>query len=65
MMDGLWLIPALPLAGFLILFVTEGRLPNRAVAFIGAGSVGLSALVALFAGLDFLEQGGVPRAEHL
>ncbi|MYG12839.1 MAG: NADH-quinone oxidoreductase subunit L, partial [Gammaproteobacteria bacterium] len=64
-MDGLWLIPALPLVGFLILFITEGRLPNRAVAFIGAGSVGLSALVALFAGLDFMEQGGVPQAEHL
>ena len=58
-MDGLWLIPALPLVGFLILFVTEGRMPNRTVAFIGAGSVGLSALAALFAGLDFLEQGGV------
>ncbi len=64
-MEGLWLIPALPLAGFLILFVTEGRLPNRAVAFIGAGSVGLSAVAALFAGIDFLEQGGAPRAEHL
>ncbi|MDE0272554.1 MAG: NADH-quinone oxidoreductase subunit L, partial [Gammaproteobacteria bacterium] len=62
---GLWLIPALPLVGFLILFITEGRLPNRAVAFIGAGSVGLSALAALLAGLDFLEQGGVPQAEHL
>ena len=40
----LWLIPALPLAGFLALFLTEGRLPRPVVSIIGAGSVGLAAL---------------------
>ena len=41
----LWTIPALPLAGFLVLFLTEGRLPRPLVSIIGAGSVGLSALL--------------------
>ena len=49
-MEWLWLVPALPLAGFLLLFVSEGRLPDRLVAWIGAGSVGLSALAAAVAG---------------
>ena len=64
-MDWLWLVPALPLAGFLLLFVTEGRLADRAVAWVGAGSVGLSALAAAAAGSDFLQQGGVPQTQHL
>ena len=42
----LWLIPALPCAGFLILALGGRQLPRRAVPFVGAGSVGLSALVA-------------------
>ena len=41
----LWTIPALPLAGFLVLFLTEGRLPRPVVSIIGAGSVGLSAIL--------------------
>ena len=54
MLELLWLVPALPLVGFLALFITEGRLPDRAVAAIGAGSVGLAALVALLVGAAFL-----------
>ena len=56
-MDLLWLVPALPLLGFLALFVTEGKLPDKLVAVIGAGSVGLAALVALFAGYAFVLSG--------
>ena len=56
-MDLLWLVPALPLLGFLALFVTEGKLPDKLVAAIGAGSVGLAALVALFAGYAFVQSG--------
>ena len=62
-MDWLWLVPALPLAGFLVLFVTEGRLPERPATWVGAGSVGLSALAAAVAGSDFLQQGGVPQTQ--
>jgi len=47
MLDLLWLVPALPLAGFLILVVGGRRLPPRAVAVVGVGSVALSAVVAI------------------
>ena len=56
-MELLWLVPTLPLAGFALLFVSEGRLPDRLVAFVGAGSVGLAALVALLVGHAFLQSG--------
>ena len=56
-MDYLWLVPALPLLGFAVLFVTEGRLPDKCVACVGAGSVGLAALVALVAGYEFVNSG--------
>ena len=56
-MEHLWLVPALPLAGFLLLFVTEGRLPDKLVAFVGAGSVGLAALATLAIGYQFVQSG--------
>ena len=49
----LWAIPALPLAGFLILFLTEGRLPRSVVSSIGAGSVGLAALLTGYVAWQF------------
>jgi NADH-quinone oxidoreductase subunit L len=42
----LWLVPALPLAGFAVLALTP-RLSQRAIATVAAGAVGLSALVAI------------------
>ncbi len=51
----LWLIPMLPLLGFLALAATEGRLGERAVAVIGAGSVGLAALLAVPVTVGFFE----------
>ena len=53
MFAALWLIPALPLAGFLLL-VAGQRLSRRAVAVIGAGSVGLAAVVALGVACRFI-----------
>lgn len=50
-------IPVLPLVGFLILVVTEGRLGKLAVAVIGSGSVGGSALLALLVSRAFVESG--------
>src|SRR5690554_4217420 len=47
MLDALWLVPLLPLAGSTILMATRGELSDRAVAAIGVGSVGLSAVAAL------------------
>ena len=42
MQDLIWLLPTFPLLGFLALVLTSGNLPRQIVAFIGAGSVGLS-----------------------
>jgi NADH-quinone oxidoreductase subunit L len=50
----LYIIPALPFAGFLVLSLRGHRFSKTAVAFIGAGSVGLSALVALLMGAGFI-----------
>jgi NADH-quinone oxidoreductase subunit L len=53
-LEGLWLIPALPLAGFLTLAILGPRLGRRSIAIVGAGSVGLSALVSLLIAGSFL-----------
>ncbi len=50
----LWLIPALPLFGSFLLIVAGSRLSKQMVAMVGAGSVGLSALVTLFVGYRFI-----------
>ena len=43
----MWVIPALPLAGFLVLSLFGSRFTRNATAWTGAGSVGLSASAAL------------------
>ncbi|MBI5571610.1 MAG: NADH-quinone oxidoreductase subunit L [Desulfomonile tiedjei] len=54
MIDLLWLIPALPFAGFLVLILAGSRLPRIVVAVLGAGSVGFSAVVACLIGIEFI-----------
>src|SRR5260221_11410175 len=54
MKELLWLIPALPFVGALILVLTGGRLSRLWVSIVGAGSVGLAAIVTIVVGLDFL-----------
>ena len=50
----LWLIPALPLASALVLVLFGSRLPRRAAAVAGVGSIGLSALVTILVAVSFL-----------
>ncbi|MDR6806757.1 NADH-quinone oxidoreductase subunit L [Dyadobacter sp. BE34] len=50
----LWLIPALPLGGFLILALAGKRLSRSSVAIVGAGSICLSALITFVIGGVFL-----------
>ncbi|MGE5395742.1 MAG: NADH-quinone oxidoreductase subunit L [Candidatus Saccharibacteria bacterium] len=50
----LTLIAIIPLAGFLILALSGGRMPERVVSLIGTGSVGLSAVLTLVLGVMFL-----------
>jgi NADH-quinone oxidoreductase subunit L len=53
----LWLIPAMPLLGFLLLFLTGGRAPRPVSALIGVGSTALSAVFALVLAGWFLSNG--------
>ena len=57
MNEMLWLIPALPLAGAMILILTRGNLSRTAAAIVGAGSVGLAALFTIVLALRFMSSG--------
>jgi NADH-quinone oxidoreductase subunit L len=54
MLEYLWLIPALPFAGFLVLALAGRFLSRPVAAWVGAGSMGLSALTAVLIGVQFL-----------
>lgn len=60
MLNWLWLVPGLPLAGFLVLAFGGGSLTRRGAGVVGVGSMGLSAAVAMVVGLRFLA--GPPEA---
>jgi len=47
-------IPALPFAGFLVLALAGRRLSKVAIAVIGTGSVGLSAVLTVLIGIQFI-----------
>jgi len=64
MLGLLWLIPALPAAGFVALVLLNRRLDRSAAAWIGAGSVGLSALVALLVCGSFIVSPPAGDAYH-
>jgi NADH-quinone oxidoreductase subunit L len=61
MLQVLWLVPALPFAGFLILALIGPRLSRRWVALVGVGSVGLSAAITLAIAGVFI---GSPPPDH-
>ncbi|HQZ38500.1 MAG TPA: NADH-quinone oxidoreductase subunit L [Vicinamibacterales bacterium] len=50
MLDWLWLVPAMPVAGFLILAVVGARLHRRAVATVGVGSIAIATVIAFVVG---------------
>jgi len=55
--DLIWLLPTFPLLGFLSLVLTSGNLPKKVVGAIGAGSIGLSFLIAAMIAFQFLGSG--------
>src|SRR5690606_36373379 len=65
MLEYLWLVPTIPLIGSLILIFSQGKLPEVPAGIVGAGSIGLSFLVALLAGLDFMNSGAESYTQEL
>jgi len=63
-MEILWLIPTLPFLGALILVLFNSRLSKNVSAIVGAGSVGLAALITILVGYDFLSS-GLPSYRHV
>ena len=57
MIELLWLIPALPFVGAFILITMGTRLSRGVVSIIGAGTVGVAALMTILIGLEFLSSG--------
>ncbi len=55
-MNLLYLTILLPLLGSVLLAFSRGRWSENVSAIIGAGSVGLAAIVAFYAGNEFLAQ---------
>ncbi|MGE5497295.1 MAG: NADH-quinone oxidoreductase subunit L [Syntrophothermus sp.] len=53
MLELLWLIPALPFAGYVVLALTGGKMPKKISGMIGYGTVGLSALITIITGIGF------------
>lgn len=64
-MSFLYLTVLFPLIGFVLLAAGRNNLPEKVAAIIGVGSVGLSALFALIAGMDFVNNGSVATTQHL
>ena len=56
-MQQLWLIPSLPLMGFLLLVLGHGRCSRSLARLVGLGSVAMAALVTLWVALDFYSLG--------
>lgn len=61
----LWLIPLLPLTGFVVLALAGARLPRVGVALVGAGSVGLAAVTAGLVATLFYSAGADPVIARL
>jgi len=49
------LIPALPLFSFLILVLFGGKLSRKVAGWVGAGSVGIAALLTVIVGIDLIQ----------
>ena len=49
------LIPAIPFLSFLILALFGSRISRKVAGYIGAGSIGIAAILTLIAGFDFLK----------
>ncbi len=61
MLGLIWLVPAVPFAGCLVLIVAGASLRRRGVAVVGAGSIAISAATAFLIAADFSALPSDPR----
>ena len=61
MLHALWIVPALPLACFLVLALGGRRLGARAIAYVGTAFTGLAAALAIAISITFMAR---PPAGH-
>src|SRR5918993_433219 len=65
MKELLWTIPALPFLGAFLLIVFGRNFSRQLSAVVGAGSIGLSALITILIGVDFMSSGSKPFRQLL
>ncbi|HEV8231792.1 MAG TPA: NADH-quinone oxidoreductase subunit L [Thermoanaerobaculia bacterium] len=61
----LWVVPALPLAGFLLCLLFGRRLGKSFVSLVGVGSVGLATVAAWTRLIPYFSDGGAPVVERI
>ncbi|HEX2976295.1 MAG TPA: NADH-quinone oxidoreductase subunit L [Bacteroidales bacterium] len=52
--DYIWLVPALPILSFILISIFGKKLHWRLTAILGLGSVSISAIIAIIAGISYL-----------
>jgi len=62
MLELLWIVPAVPFLGFLILAFLGKRLSRLTIEIVGVGSIGLSALFAILIAINFMTSPPVGHA---
>jgi NADH-quinone oxidoreductase subunit L len=65
MLELLWLIPALPFLGSLLLIILGKKMSRAVVSAVGVGSVGLAALVVIILGVEFISTSSQPYHQVL
>ncbi|MDE3135978.1 MAG: NADH-quinone oxidoreductase subunit L [Acidobacteriota bacterium] len=67
MLHLLWLVPAIPFASAALLMIFGPRMDRRSAAFLGCGSIGLSAIISLLIAWRFiaLPPAGGSYTQHL
>jgi NADH-quinone oxidoreductase subunit L len=65
MKELLWLIPAFPFAGALILILLGGGNDKKLIPIVGSGSVGLSAVMTVILGIEFMSGAEVVWKQQL
>ncbi len=64
-MEWMYLVPALPSLGAILLVLFSGKTGKAGVIAVGCGSMGLAALITVIAGWQFMQSGLAAYDQHL